>query len=476
MIIPQEWFMPLKASDGSKPLASDLERFGFISDPTGDPLPIGFATHKDSQSGRTWVGFTCAACHTGRIRYGSRSILAEGAPALIDFEAFVAAVVDAMGRYTPPATDAKDYAALREKLIARADYNKTDIQGGYGRVDAFGHIFNDVAVIVLKNGPSAAVKPDAPASFPFLWDIAQHKRVQWNGSAPNLGVGGDGAIMRNIGEVVGVFGEVTLPDKYSGLPNFRSSAVIPNLRVLESWISELHSPQWPSNIFPPLQPNLVSRGGDLYKSNCESCHAVINSRSVPNPVPTTLVDVKEVGTDPNLVNNYNKFATNSRQLQGHLTLLNPRKIWTTFKPNDSVAMITAYITAGILNGEDPKGTHRVGDAFQLFAEGMPDAYAYKARPLNGIWATAPFLHNGSLPNLDELLKAPEQRARAFCVGTADFDPKLVGYPALTDSSQSCGSQSKVDTSLPGNRNIGHNYGTNLSADDKRALIEYVKSL
>jgi len=475
-MIPLDWFMPLKTNGGSKPLADDLERFGFIPDPTGNPLPIGFATHKDRQSGRTWLGLTCAACHTGRIRYGSRSILVEGAPALIDFEAFVAAVVDAMDHYAPPAAEAKDYAALRAKLIQRADYNKTDIQGGNGRVDAFGHIFNDIAVVVLQNGASAAVKPDAPASFPFLWDIAQHKRVQWNGSAPNLGVGGDGSMMRNIGEVVGVFGEVTLPDKYSGMPKFRSSAVIPNLRALESWISELHSPHWPSNIFPALQTNLVSRGRDVYKANCERCHAVINTRSVPNPVPTTFVNVKEVGTDPNLVNNYNKFTTNSRQLQGHLTLLNPRKIWTTFKPTDSVAMITAYVTAGILNGQDPKGTHRLSDAFQLFWEGTPDTYVYKARPLNGIWATAPFLHNGSVPNLDELLKAPEQRARTFCVGTANFDPKLVGYPALTDSSQSCGSQSKLDTSLPGNRNIGHNYGTNLSADDKRALIEYVKSL
>src|SRR4051812_43440659 len=117
-----------------------------------------------------------------RIRYGSRSIVIEGAPSLIDFEAFVAAMVDAMDRYAPPSADAKDYAALKAKLIARATYNKTPVEGGNGRADAFGHIFNDIAVVVLQNGLSAAATPDAPASFPFLWDIAQHKRVQWNGS------------------------------------------------------------------------------------------------------------------------------------------------------------------------------------------------------------------------------------------------------------------------------------------------------
>jgi cytochrome c peroxidase len=189
-----------------------------------------------------------------------------------------------------------------------------------------------------------------------------------------------------------------------------------------------------------------------------------------------LISVNEVQTDRKLLDSFNRFTTNSRQLQGHLTLLNPRRIWTTFKPTDSVALITAYITAGVLNGQDPAGTHRIRDAATLFWEGMPDMNAYKARPLNGIWATAPYLHNGSIPNLEELLKAPNERATAFCLGTAKFDPELVGYPALRDASQSCGAQFKLDTSLPGNRNIGHNYGTRLSPPDKKALIEFVKSL
>ena len=327
-----------------------------------------------------------------------------------------------------------------------------------------------------ENGDSAARPPDSPASYPLLWDIAQHKRVQWNGSAPNLGVGGDGSMMRNIGEVIGVFGQVTIPDKFSECPNFESSAALPQLRMLESWISELHSPQWPG-AFPPLREAMVSRGEIIYRSECQRCHALLaDTRNVPNPLPTSLISVNEVQTDRKLLDNFNKFTANSRQLQGHLTLLNPRRIWTTFQPTDSVALITAYITAGVLNGEDPKGTHRVRDALALFWEGTPDMYAYKARPLNGVWATAPYLHNGSVPNLEELLKEPKERAAAFCLGTAEFDPAIVGYPALPDPSRSCGAQFKLDTSLPGNRNIGHNYGTRLSLKDKHALVEFMKSL
>ncbi|HXE13850.1 MAG TPA: di-heme-cytochrome C peroxidase [Bryobacteraceae bacterium] len=476
MMMPLNWFLKLRTKDGSKPFSSDLERFGFIPDPDKNQLPIGFAVHNDKATGRSWIGLTCSACHTGRIRYRDRAMIIEGAPSLLDFDSFFASVVDAMDRYTPGPDEARQFADLKGKLRSRLNFNKTSIYGGFGRVDAFGQIFNDIAVVVLKNGDSAARPPDSPASYPLLWDIAQHKRVQWNGSAPNLGVGGDGSMMRNIGEVIGVFGQVTIPDKFSGMPKFQSSAALPKLRMLESWISELHSPQWPG-AFPPLREAMVSRGEIIYRSECQRCHALLaDTRNIPNPLPTSLISINEVQTDRKLLDNFNKFTTNSRQLQGHLTLLNPRRIWTTFQPTDSVALITAYITAGVLNGEDPKGTHRVRDALALFWEGTPDMYAYKARPLNGVWATAPYLHNGSVPNLEELLKEPKERAAAFCVGTAEFDPAIVGYPALSDPSRSCGAQFKLDTSLPGNRNIGHNYGTRLSLKDKHALVEFVKSL
>lgn len=477
MMMPLDWFLQLRTKDGAKSLSSALEQFGFIPDPSGNQLPIGFAVHRDGPTGRQWVGLTCAACHTGRIQYGSHVMIIEGAPSMLDFDSFFGAVVEAMDGHTPGSEDAAQYADLKRKLRARLNVNKTSVHGGYGRVDAFGQIFNDIAVNVLNNGDSAAVSPNAPASYPFLWDIAQHKRVQWNGSAPNLGVGGDGSMMRNIGEVIGVFGQVSVPDKFSGMPKFQASADLPKLRMIESWIARLHSPQWPSSVFPALRPAMVSSGMRVYKSECERCHALLaNTRAVPVPVPTSLIDVNEVRTDRKLLDNFNKFTTNSRQLQGHLTLLNPRKIWTTFKPTDSLALITAYVTAGVLNAQDPHGTHRLRDGIALFWEGTPDMNAYKARPLDGIWATAPYLHNGSIPNLDELLKAPKDRAPVFCVGAAEFDPGIVGYPVPRDAAASCGTQFKFDTSLPGNRNIGHDYGTRLSGDDKQALIEFLKSL
>jgi hypothetical protein len=98
---------------------------------------------------------------------------------------------------------------------------------------------------------------------------------------------------------------------------------------------------------------------------------------------------------------------------------------------------------------------------------------YKSRPLNGIWATAPYLHNGSVPNLYELLLPADQRTKTFSAGSAELDTKAVGQ--RTDVGPST-----FDTSLPGNLNSGHDgpaYGTDkLSEEQRWQLVEYMKTL
>jgi hypothetical protein len=98
--------------------------------------------------------------------------------------------------------------------------------------------------------------------------------------------------------------------------------------------------------------------------------------------------------------------------------------------------------------------------------------AYRARPLNGTWATAPFLHNGSVPSLYDLLLPPVQRPKIFYVGSWEFDPVHVG---VQTGSPFAGAFT-FDTRLPGNANAGHEYGTNLSEPDRMALLEFLKTL
>ena len=81
---------------------------------------------------------------------------------------------------------------------------------------------------------------------------------------------------------------------------------------------------------------------------------------------------------------------------------------------------------------------------------------YKPRPLEGVWATPPFLHNGSVPNLYEMLSPVEERSKKFFVGRREFDPVKVGY--VTKPMDGSSSGFWLDTTIPGNRNTGHEPG------------------
>ena len=101
-------------------------------------------------------------------------------------------------------------------------------------------------------------------------------------------------------------------------------------------------------------------------------------------------------------------------------------------------------------------------------------------PLEGVWATAPYLHNGSVPTLRELLKLPEDRVPVFRVGSREFLKGEVGfkYRESDYTVDELSSSSVVDTRIPGNSNMGHVYPTRkerpngLSPEEIDALVVY----
>lgn len=124
-----------------------------------------------------------------------------------------------------------------------------------------------------------------------------------------------------------------------------------------------------------------------------------------------------------------------------------------------------------------------------------DFCSYKARPLNGVWASAPYLHNGSVPTIADLLKPASDRPVAFTVGNPSYDPTTIGFAhrasvrGETESATESGvaelraqvgeGEYVFDTTQRGNSNIGHEgaiYGTELDEDLKKALVEYIKTL
>jgi hypothetical protein len=103
--------------------------------------------------------------------------------------------------------------------------------------------------------------------------------------------------------------------------------------------------------------------------------------------------------------------------------------------------------------------------------------AYKARPLAGVWATGPFLHNGSVPSLYDLLLPPSERPTRFNVGTREFDPKHVGFVTTPRPDNDFVFTVKTSNGalIQANSNQGHDYGNaSLSEHQRMALVEYLK--
>ncbi|WP_186301425.1 c-type cytochrome [Denitromonas halophila] len=94
--------------------------------------------------------------------------------------------------------------------------------------------------------------------------------------------------------------------------------------------------------------------------------------------------------------------------------------------------------------------------------------------LDGIWLRAPYLHNGSVPTLRDLLEPPAARPVTFWRGYTLYDHERVGYITTSEDAEYYGSLH--DTRLKGGSNQGHDYGTGLPEDDKAAVVEYLKTL
>ena len=366
---------------------------------------------------------------------------------------------------------------------------------------------------------------DAPVSYPFLWDVPQHDYVQWNGRVDNSGLG---PMARNAGQVIGVFATLdwqqkdgyTLSSVLGGQGfgaqhiDFQSSIDIRNLRRVENHLRRLTSPLWPEHIFPKLDKARMSRGAELYDQYCVFCHARINRNDPERRIVAKLISVASVGTD-------SKMATNSVAYQGYSGILHNQYVSTSSgnillrHQAPVVALLTAATRNVVATPDSDKWTiQRWGErsldfAYTYFDNEVqpslkngnftPDTttnpfasvMAYKARPLNGIWATAPYLHNGSIPTLYDLLlpkKQPhdpddgEYRPDDFLVGSREFIPEKIGF-------RSEGYDGFLfRTSLWGNYNGGHEYAVGrtplpdgtflppMTKEQRLDLLEYLKSL
>ncbi|MGB0911567.1 MAG: di-heme-cytochrome C peroxidase [Nitrospirales bacterium] len=533
-LIPYTWFLALEQHDNKK-LFKDpghIESLGFLTPSieelktyknlNQDGLPIGFVKDKpafvpgerDKFDEMEFMGFNCSTCHTGQINYKDKAIRIDGGPTMADLQTFLERMKSSLDKTLSNESkfdrfaekvirqskqskgalrnDLKEFTEDFSKMVHRSVTPGRDGEGiryGYARLDAFGGILNEV--VHNLNKTTARIPPDAPVSYPFIWDAPQLEWVQWNGAVNN-------PIARNAGEVVGVFGKIV---GSKSIPFFKSSARLKKLFELEEWLKDLSSPSWPQDIFPKFDVGKVHRGKTIYQTGgkndprrkdnrCIRCHSIPSPEPDPQKgwtqkgkypadakkqfIKIKMVDVDKVGTDPLMATN---FATRIIET-GQLSEVFENK-------KSALAVLSRFVTLTIKNHLEKLKKEKPEEFLKYNGYRLPptkspseklyELKAYKARPLNGIWATAPYLHNGSVPNLKQLL-SPSKRDSKFCVGSHEFDPVNVGFAFKLKNGKCEDNSTLFDTTLTGNWNTGHNYAKDLDEDERRDLLEYLKTL
>lgn len=485
-VMPYAWFMALETQVGDRLFAhpDNLKRYGLIAADKPHALnpgnlPIGFARDPVAQPGEgRYVGFTCAACHTADITINGKRVRIDGGAGNFDLDMFYQELVSAVARtfFDPsaferfagrvlsktkattqvtsaetrqiieplafeaftkratasdsPTSDLKEQLRLRlatfqARLAGDGVVRRPTLASGFGRVDALTQIINALSVTSQKD-PQNLRTVNAPTSYPHLWLTPQLEFVQWNPIAAN-------PMGRNGAEVLGVFGSSTLQGDQSQW--FASSILLPELHALESWVADLKPPTWDKSIFGSVDTTLVKRGETLFAEHCKGCHGAPpyeRTRPEDNKFGKTFikishVDYRTAGTDPVYVESLGSrlVRTSEATAQTH----EGEKI----VPGAQFFLKTVGAIVGrAMNDLQLSKEERVAMAgFRIRPDGssyVPPCFAcLKAGPLTGVWASGPFLHNGSVPTIFELLSPVAERRKVFWTGGRELDRKRLGF-------------------------------------------------
>ncbi len=428
--------------------------FGLLYEP-GQDLPIGVSRRKVMGIERVWLN--CAVCHVGTVRAaaGAEPQLLIGAPSnnlrLFDFIQFLrAAAVD--NRWQPDYALAKIKEAggdlgLIERLVYRflvvgqvrtALLRLNDQLAFLDRQLALGHdwgpgrvdTFNPYKKIQFNYDMTRIPDPEltGAADYPSIWmqRPRQGMNLHWDGNNASVEE-------RNLSASLGAGVTPTTIDMGS-------------LARLRDWLWELSAP-----VFPPehIDSAKAAVGAPLYARYCAACHGAraadgsgYDYDRTRHPRLGEVEPLAAIGTDPGRWRAYTQAFAGDQNL-----------------------LYAGYPLPGQACEQQLCSAR-----FSHFKK--TDGYANQ--PLDGIWARSPYLHNGAVPTLRALLEPADARPVTFYRGSDVFDWSAVGYV----SEAAAPGAFLFDTRLPGNTNTGHegvDYGTALSADEKSALVEYLKT-
>jgi mono/diheme cytochrome c family protein len=506
-VMPYDIFLSLEAAGSQELFRSDAnsERYGLTPDPANpqwnpDGLPIGLG--KTATTDGPWkgddVGINCATCHNTELFYqGKRVRIDGGVGNHFDLEAYVFALDDAVQETL---TDSAKFDRLAARMGASGADAKSDLHKrfettadrihvfrtrvlitpypwGPSRMDAIGLIVNRVTS-VAPDIPQNWSAPLAPTKPPFLWNSPQGTWTQWRGVQKD-------PIERNLIETMGVFMPMDLTAKSPEQGLYDSNARLKNLEQIEGWLNHLAPPKWPEEAFGKIDRAKAAQGKKLFESRCAECHnSYPYTWTAPNKYGKRFLEVglipqSYVGTDRMQFEDIRPYVQTA-----HLAPYLPGPL------KDKALIPGGYLYYGLsesilhvalakINQTEEEAVQMHGYRELPVPRPSPVPH-YKAAPRDGVWATPPFMHNGSVPNLYEMLIPAAQRTKKFYLGR-EFDPVKVGV----DTSGKSGTY-MVDTTLVGSSNRGHSFenaplgdgviGPLLTEEERWAIVEYLKSI
>ena len=366
-----------------------------------------------------------------------RTILEKGESATEFIERFAAggdglvAVREMVGEFRDTVILLKAREELLVKIAGqmRGTHKLQVTQGGPGRGDDWAIIRNQILP------PEAAIPVIQQLKFPPLWGFGRLAWLHYDGNTNSV-------MQRNAGQSLGT-GAMFDPETHASTVEPR------NLHELEQLARKLVAPRWPEDVFGRIDGDAARRGSALFKTHCAECH-----QPLADP---PLFDVATIGTDPLRAGVFAK-------------PVGDRAFREVLAEAADKYLTAAYDRAGV-----PPAERR---AIEPQDPQWRDTGKYTTRDLASCWASPPYLHNGSVPTLADLITPVAGRPQRFWIGHREYDPVRLGYTHLEgpiDRRTVDFPAFEFDTTQAGNSNAGHEFGTDLPAADKADLLEYLKT-
>jgi mono/diheme cytochrome c family protein len=451
-------------------------------------LPVGVSKRRNLGLDRVFVN--CAVCHTSTVRRDPKgpASLILGMPAnlwnLYDFERFffecakhprfskhdLIAEIQGLGanlgwidRYLVYPLTIWLMQDRVQFLESRLGFLSRQPEWGPGRVDTFTNargIFNWSWKEMPDWWKDKKVAPDGvgTADFPSIW-LQEPRKKRSDGRQMELHWDGNNDMVeeRNLSAA---FGTGAIP------PIIDHTAI----GRIEDWLLNLEPPRF-SDFFP-VDAELAKKGEPIYQEYCADCHGR-SGRDFTGKYVGFVTPIDKIGTDPYRLNNYTyELALNQATLYAD----EKRSRTEAYVDNTGYPPSTAPDNSGRASARERLQAIAAEENSYRFKH-FHKTNGYANMPLDGIWLRAPYLHNGSVPTLRYLLEPRGKRPTLFYRGNDVYDPENVGFQY--ERSEANGKKFfAFDTAIPGNGNYGHEgpvYGTDLSTEEKHALIEYLKT-